>query len=525
MKKYTNRIQLYGLFALIGILFFSCQDELEITETKDVILKKEGLINGRFSFSSKESLKQTIEEFKNDDISVVENKFEKYYDDGFRSLKPIINPNNEKLISQFAEEYSQKTKNEFSKKKGDKDDGFIPDPFFAALINDDNEIIVSDSIYKFSKNKGLFFAHVKDSTHLIEYVNNLEDTNLSSKLSIAEQSDICAYREEYGGITQIDDEISMYVAPIEDDCSGGGGGSSGGGSSGGGSIVLSEEELNDIINNLPICSGTTNWINNLFGKSYWCNEHFDSRHRIKTEFWDKKWFIYASVGILAKTQVKTLGIYWASESDEIHIGINRILLRYNFKKPDLKFLSHPNMNYNLEPLYLYDGEYHVESQIGSNFFVNTELEVTKNNIPFFDFGASKFLNIYIRKLPYMNDYNIASQSNIKALYNLGINYLKKTYNTGKTFAVVFQKDADQIEVLYFGDRIEKTNNNEVKKIFYSDVSFLISTTWSDKNSPTGNWNYTIKAADENFRNYTYYELDFYGLAKRGDKWRGSRMVR
>lgn len=532
MKK--NKILYILLMLVIGISTVSCQDEFESKEENlNQNIKEETVINGRFNFSSTESLNQMIKELNTKDITVIENEFETYYRNGFRSHNPIINPNNEELLAKFSQEYSQKKGNQNkSSENEDDDESFIADPLFAALINDNNEIIVGDTIYKFTKNKGLYFANVKDSVHLINFVENKE---LNSKSNIIKREELmldpCEVRAMNGGITQIDESISMYITPIDEI-----NGCTGGGSTGGGTIpsvpqTTDEEKLQEIISNLPVCEGKDNWINNLFGKSYWCIEHFDDRHRIKTEFWDQKWLIYASSGIFTKTQVRTLGVYWASDSDEIHLGINRILLRYNFSQPDYKSLTHPNLfNTYKAPLYMYKGDFMVDT---GNYYVNTTIEVTKNSIPFFDFESSDILNIYIPNAPLIGDFNlnlttqdITSQSNIKALYKMGIDFLKDKFNSGakKEFAIIHQKNLNEIEVIYFGERYKNTNDNKIEHKFYSDVSFLISTTWNDSGSG-GNWKYTVKPAQENFRNYTYYELDFYGLARRGTTWKGSRMIR
>lgn len=102
---------------------------------------------------------------------------------------------------------------------------------------------------------------------------------------------------------------------------------------------------------------------------------------------------------------------------------------------------------------------------------------------------------------------------------------KTKYGTGKIpeeFAVTYQKNTNEIEVLYFGERISATDENNLNKKFYSDVSFLISAAWGDS---TENWKFNIKPAESAFRNYTHYEIDFYGMARRGNFWRENRMIR
>ncbi len=542
MKKYK-----YQIILILALILVSCQDELKLNNTEtnqsqEVVEKT--VRNGRFVFSSKESLKATIEDFQKSEIENVEKEFEKLYEKGFRSHKPIVSPENEKLQAKFSEEIMLKRKlrksssNSFNKttnlESDEEDEEFIADPLLASLVNENNEIIVNDTLYKFTKEKGLFFTHVKDSTYLFTFLK--EDSNNSNKTTSVMARpipiDICAERRIYGGITRVDDRISRYLRPIEEDnCYSGGGGSGGGGNPPSAPQTTDEERLQQIISSLPLCEGRDNWFQNIFGKSYYCTSNFDSKHRIKTEFWDQSWLVYKSVGILTKTQRKRFGVWWASKSDEIHLGINRILLKYNYKQPNISSITHPqlfNSAYKA-PLYLYNGTFKVRQNNGT-YYVDTQLSVTQNKLPFFDFGNEQILNIYIPNLPIIGDYNfnlttqdITSESNIKALYKMGIDFLKDKFNSGakKEFAVTYQKNNNEIEVLYFGERYKDTNENKIKKKFYSDVSFLIGAAWGDGSG----WSFSVKPAESAFRNYTHYELDFYGMARRGSTWKGNRMIR
>lgn len=505
--------------------------------------------NGRFFFSSKESLKATIDDFQNDAIENVEKEFEQLYEKGFRSHKPIVSPENEYLQAKLSQEIMlrrqlrKSSTNSLSRTSGteyeEETEEFIADPLLASVVNENNEIIINDTLYKFTKEKGLFFTHVKDSTHLFNFFKeDIENTNkAASKMARAIPRDLCEERRMYGGVTRVDQRISRYLRPIDDD---------GCYLEGGGDDPpppppvpqLSEEErINRIINSLPECYGSRPYFQNLFGKTYVCRNYFSSKRRIKTEFWDQNWGIYQSVGIQTKTQRKRFWIWWASDSDEIHLGINRILLKYDFPQPQINSYSHPQLfptNSYKNPIYMWDGRFKVNvSSTSSGVFIDTQLNLPNGELPFFDFGNDQILNIYIPKLYKKGTYNlnlttqdITSQSNINALYKMGIDFLKSSSvtNSGnrKTFAITYQKDYNNIEVLYFGERYKKTNENKIKRRFYSDVGFQIGVVWGDQSG----WKFNgIKPVDEFFRNYTHYELDFYGIARRGSTWKGNRMIR
>jgi len=533
----------FKFLVLLTLILSSCQDELELDNIENNHPKKvpeKTVKNGRFIFSSKESLKTTIEDFQNDEIENVEKEFEKLYEQGFRSHKPIINPENEELQAKFSEEIREKRQlnntlnNYYSKNSStENEEGeFIADPLLASLVNEANEIVVNDTLYKFSKGKGLFFTHVKDSTYLFEFFKeDSEQANRPSSKSASTYKVVssCEMRTQYGGVTRVDGIISRYLRPINRECDGGDGSSSGASSSSGGSSLSEDEKLQKIINGLPECDGNAggNWFQNMFGKSYVCRNYFDSKHRIKTEFWDQSWLFYESVGVLTKTQRKRFSIWWASDSDEIHLGVNHILLKYNYKQPVITAINF-TAPYKF-PLYMYKGIIQAKHD---NNYINTEIDVPVAKIPFFNFENGDILNIYIPNTPFLGTTNInlttqdiTSQSNIEGLYKLGIDFLKSKFKTGvipKEFAVTYQKNTNEIEVLYFGERFKATNKNKLKRKFYSDVSFVISASWGDA---TEKWKYQIKPAKSAFRNYTHYEVDFYGMARRGSTWRGNRMIR
>lgn len=549
---------------LIILVFVSCQKEFVDETNRDDIVEKsmteKTIENGRFVFSSREMLNKTIENLQNEDVEKVEREFEKYYLSGFRSHTPIINYENEKLIETFNNEEKQKKQGykSFSystENEGEGDsDGFILDPYLASFVNNNNELIVNDTLYKFTEELGLFYAHVKDAAHLINYVNGEKERMSESKTGslINYRIEPCMLRAQFGGHTKVNDIIFRYIRPgIEDDCGIGGGNPSP--PTPRPPALPEEERLNNIINNLNICDGRArgNWVQNIFGKSYVCRDYFDRKHRIKTEFWDQNWGFYKSVGILTKTQRKRFWVWWASKSDEIHLGINHIMLKYNFPQPEINSYSHPQLfpkNSFQNPIYMWDGKFEVNTyEILGKTFAKAQLDLPNGKLPFFDFGNKQLLNIYIPKLYKKGKYNlnlttqdITSQGNIKELYKMGIDFLKTTTGAGKTkaFAVIYQKGYNNIETVYFAERFSKKNANKIKHKFYSSANFTIGYAWNDAPKPilapdgtqigtdySGTGKFKVKPVKSYFRNYTYYKLDFYGMARRGSTWKGNRLIR
>jgi hypothetical protein len=522
------------------------EKEENLLTTSEITLENT-IQNGRFVFRSKQSLEATLKDFENKSRDELEDNFEIFYEDGFRSHKALVAAENTELQAKFAEEYSLKKSFNLSSKEADDEVGFISDPVLASVVNDNDEIIVNDSLYKIVEDQGVLIVHVKDSTYLYSYLKNRTKT---SKLT-SRASD-CDYRATNGGFSSIDSRINLFVAPLRHpgDCGGGFGG--GGGSSGGtpSPVVAPEIKLQNIISGLPECGGRDSWFQNLFGRSYSCTENFDNRRRIKTEFWDQSWGFYKSAGILTKTQTRTLGVWWESNCDEIHMGINKILLKYKMPAPDIAIPFNPNdinsaFYKSLNPIFLYNNYFYTRNEsftstfMGTTFnnlYYPTTLKVVKNKIPFLDFQDTDILNIYI---PLQNisgrlnalDINVTvgnsilSDSNIKSLYKAGFDFLKLAGSTKKNFVVTNQLSETEVEVLYFGQRYSGKNTNILKDRIFEDADFSIGFTiplaggsggFSIDLSPV--WNIGE-------RGYTHYELDFYGLARRGNTWKGNRLIR
>lgn len=542
-------------------LVLSCQNEpLEQNSNQILNDSKNGtIINGRFYFSSKESLKKAVSDLESMNENRLEQKFKNLYLKGFRSHSPIVNSNDESLISLLANDY-EPTRNFAKSSTGiagadeeeeeDSDDFAISDPILASLINANNEIIVRDSIYKITPELGVLSARLKDTTYIYNYISrNSIATSKPGRTSknaatvvpaappidpsqpyLSPAKPPCELRAALGGRMDVEGHVTRYIAPYNPvECN-----VSNSSNTSTKTYVpqLSEDQiLQNRIDALPNCEAKrTSWFQSLFGTNLSCISYFDDKHRIKNEFWNQKWGFYSSVGIQTRVQVKKFWVWWASDADELYLGVNRIFMKYNYPAPTINYLntfySDPEV-----PVYMYQGEFNVRDYNG--IIRNAPFVTANSGLPFFNFGGD-VLNIYIRKIPFLDKYNIQSESNIKELYKLGINYLKQKVNNNgsQEFVVSYQKTPTEIEVLYFGERYKKTNSNSIKRTFYQDTEFVVSvaynTTPYDPNSstPYGDWTYTVEKPDvSNARKYTYFEFDIYGMGRKGDTWSGTKTIK
>ncbi len=53
------------------------------------------------------------------------------------------------------------------------------------------------------------------------------------------------------------------------------------------------------------------------------------------------------------------------------------------------------------------------------------------------------------------------------------------------------------------------------------MNFVIGAAWGEGSG----WSFEVKPLDDFLIDYTYYNLDFYAVGKRGSNWAGSRMIK
>ncbi|QMU64001.1 MAG: hypothetical protein GKR88_06620 [Flavobacteriaceae bacterium] len=239
---------LITLSAILLLLSCNSEDELGIRTSENNPENSVKKVNGILSFNSKENLKDAIENLNGKERYQIENYFEKLYNNGFKSFRPIINKRNRELINEYMSEFNSQRRNE-------EDQFLIPDPVFAAYINGENEIIVDNSLYKFTT-RGLFFGDLNDSIKIREVALN---HNISNRMSI------CDLRRNESGVTGVGEGVNRYIAAftrVDDDCERSGGGSGGSGSGSGGSSgsgIDPEIAINNMIQNLSICDGNNTY--------------------------------------------------------------------------------------------------------------------------------------------------------------------------------------------------------------------------------------------------------------------------
>lgn len=361
------------VFTLTSLLaLFSCTkiDDSENLNRNTNTINDLELVEGTVKINNKSSLKNIIDTYQKDVEG--QNNFNEHIRNlqskGFKPLTPIFDLKDKEQMQFFVlqkKENIQKTNKSLgitaktTEVEIDLDDDLIADPALAALLNEDREILVADSLYKYT-NTGLYFCLKKDKQKLYDYLDKLTVTQkismITNRVAPCDQVPLRQTSKMLisAPVTQVTIGVNRFIP--EPACN-----TNSNLPSQPVVVVppLSTPKL--IKQNLPI---TTIENQGLFEKIF-CTREVDSEdygdgHRVKVTFWNQNFFLFSSIGSSARFQKRSkfLGIvYWEkSYAEQIELGINNVTYEYKFNVPQYNnsiyatqgtvFYSYKGVNYN-----------------------------------------------------------------------------------------------------------------------------------------------------------------------------------
>ncbi|NJO01615.1 MAG: hypothetical protein HC880_07935 [Bacteroidia bacterium] len=447
------------------------------------------------------------------DASQFKRNIRSYENQGFVSLMPTFEEQEEDKLKDFIDfksEDRQKIQKSlgFRAKSGDQDaeididnDDVIADPHFASVLNRNRELELNGKIYKYTE-KGLLYTE-KDN-----YNNLLKAANL-----LIEEPIDCLEPLNFSSLN-----VNHFAVA---NCGSGGG--IGCTNCGGGGVALTREEIRD---NLKVCKYDPNIWDGIFGPSEDCIDNYSDRTRIKTRAWSQNFFVYASVGITAKTQKKYLGAWWANKVDEIELGYSTVAFQYNAGSlPWPKFGTEIQFEY---------GDY-IVNQYGNIISYNpASLNHPQNLFDRFPINNKdgKILEIYLFT-PLDNIFNFLGvnydrtkpldltnsdvNKGVQKLVQLGVNTLKskgKQLNSSEAVIVYPTNNDNTINFLFTNFKEIATNENQIQRTFDWNTAQIGFKTKGKNVTPTFNVS----------RKYDKFDIVCYGMGRAGSTWRGSRIV-
>lgn len=352
MHKNTYSVLRYikeGILFFILVLMISCQNDFDNNNKEKETLNLHNnyeIVNGTIKIESKEKLKNILSSYQND-VEIQNNfndEIRTIQDKGFKPLTPIFDEDdNQKLEAFIVAKKARKQKlNSIYAKNNvetededfDIEDDLIQDPSLAALLNEERELIIGDSLYKYTE-KGLYFCLEKDRQKLYNYLNN---SNSSSKNNLTKRM---------AELTQVDEGISLFIPedrpflevptpniPRQDPFP-----------------VQPTPKL--IKSSLPISRvDQDGFFEKIFGETEVDTEDYGDGRRIKIKFWNQDYFIFSSLGCSARFQkrVKILGVsgWQKSYATQIELGVNDISYEYNFNVPVYNAAKYNYENFFIE---------------------------------------------------------------------------------------------------------------------------------------------------------------------------------
>jgi hypothetical protein len=515
--KYIKR----GNAIFIFMLIISCQNDLDTIVEKDNLSLHGNyeIIDGTIKVDNKQNLKNILSSYRNnveiqndfnDEIRTIQDK-------GFKPLTPIFDEDDTKRLEDFIlakKAKSKKMNSVFGKnieESGDEDfdieDDLIQDPSLAALLNEERELIIGDSLYKYTE-QGLYFCLQKDKQKLYDY---LKKTSPSSKNKLTNRM---------AEFAQVDEGISLFIPkdrpflvvptpkiPRQDPFS-----------------LKPTPKL--VKSNLEISRiDKGGFFEKIFGETEVDTEDFGDGHRIKIKFWNQNYFIFSSLGCSARFQkrVKILGIsgWQKSYANQIELGVNDISYDYNFNVPVYNASKYNYENFFIEingVKYAGSGKQIIEFPSGSTNFPYAgtspqEVTVRIFNKDLFDvkYDAYKVYNQAVDLAVKQAFKNIVS-------LNPAQSALATQIENGEILYKVIAVNPLSNKVTISTQGIKWTNNNDNAITHYFDFNFLL-TYKSDYNNPAD----YLKGLQGSTK-YTNIRADIYGAALHNNVWKGRRLI-
>lgn len=463
--------------------------------------------NGRLKFSNQSFLKATLTDLREKDLDDVSDKMAELYDEGFLSFRPIIDTDDEARVNAYLETKNSrpKLKNVFNNKSKlkslneeeieDELEDLIADDELACLINENGEIQVGDSLYKYT-DSGLYIVHINDESHLNNYLEqdtteiaqSIDSTNLT-KRSRLDREELCFIddkirRFRYWGRT------TQYSSSYRSN----------------NNYVL--KHLPKEFKDFPVTNGRQTFFGGIFGSRRAATANFSKRRRVKVLYVNQKYLLSSRVGIIVKYQRRKCRIWWRYKADELVAGINQAFFTLEYKVPNINTVPKTTLYY--------------EGRVYNNYY--RELHYNKNSgVPNIPFNDEISVNVNLPLLGW-NKYNYTAEQMNNFAWDKAYKYVeglmtKLRKPMPKSISVV-AIGHNKVYINSMNLVYTKKNARYIKKFFNREYRTPdITLGFND----AGGMNIKKLKLPE-LMDASTINLDFYGGARRGNEWKGFRMI-
>lgn len=540
-------------------LVLSCSDEPVDNAQLNVNLENDKinatLVDGRLHFENEATFKTSINYMKSLEDENIEDIMYEFYDDGFKPLYPFYHENDDALILEFVQKKTKRmvARNSSMLKTDDNDpdayiepdDYLIGDDYFAGLLNFDREIVIGGKLHKYTNN-GVFRVNLDKKTNLDAYIlaNNITELNPPNPDTIER------------GLVQVTPDIDRYAKLLYQDpcdtvpydpgfgddilsekCFSGGGGSAP--SNNNSFAAYHTENMKNYMKDLMPCDsqsgGVFGW--NPFGTSRNCFSNHSDDYRTKTKYWNEDLLVYTSIGVKIKHQKK--GLWWyAKTTDEIALVINQAMFAITDPNQIANYGALPTSSSNNQRLYYYNNKFY--DNFAASYAIYTGWTPTSDELvpktPFQDdIIVQEYIDLPI--LRNLDDIEVEASEINKLFWDkgvwTGVKTLMNRFNETPKKVTYIVTTPQKVYVNHIDLEDRRLNEKKIVNVLDYDWGGEISLKWGvDSNgnwsSNTLNWNKPLsyyKAFD--FTDLTDFEtlsMDFVGLTRKGNSWRGSKIV-
>ncbi|WP_119058507.1 hypothetical protein [Candidatus Ornithobacterium hominis] len=488
---------------IIGVLLgiVGCQQDdlstsvVEKEQNLKVLLNKE---RNALSFKNREVLQDYVKE-----DMVSKDEIFKFYEEGFvpnRIIGGLEEEELDKAVSIIGKENLlenlRQTKNNLSKNtsrigndineefEGEEDD-LIRNENFASLLNAEKEIIVNDTIFKYTE-KGVVFTHLKN----VEKLKKLDIESLNNEgEGLKNYGDVNVYVPRKDVIDQYNLVSNNMLEEVQSD-------------------IIKNTDLKFNNANIPEnikyneCNPSRSFIDNIFGKEYSCEYKFTKKRKLRTIFAVEDYYLFFDVYAQAKFKHKTwFGWYSSKEASMVFLKVDKAKLKFKRRKINIDIGAKQK---DLVKLYgdflkFTDKLFHVTNEFDKNgkeiayslaldevkynnneVIVPENIQLNNNS----NFVNSSLFNENVNKVVVINvlgkDITITDDDIYRRIYG----FLKSKYGPKiEEIAVVVKKDninkyneiTSTLEYIDYGKDLVKVNNSAVaRKKFKFPKEFKIN---------------------------------------------------
>ena len=309
---------------------FSDEKTLE-SDVKPTSFSKE---KQAISFQSMDVFKNFMETYQENEDELVN-----FYEEGFVPYRPLNNLN-EKTFSdlvqakaaiiekenlpflRLAKEEAEENDEEYD----EEDDTFIRNDKFASILNAKGEIIIGDTIYRYTQ-YGRFSSHISKKEKLDAYIKQLTPSYQAIEGTIFVTEDIQRFiplRDEFKKYQIVDMKNIENPSKISNNKQGN-------------ESMTARFDIPINTDHYASCHNSrSSWVDRLFGVSYDCEYRFTKKRKLRTTFAVENYGIYMEVYAQAKFKQKTwFGWFSSRDAQYTYLKINHAALTFDEKEVSL----------------------------------------------------------------------------------------------------------------------------------------------------------------------------------------------